>query len=102
MAISYNCVDTKGQIRSSGTANAWTWLEYLNVTDTSIVGTNQQLPTATVNNSRTGSSKKYNPCKTSQQLQITGYAMPYWEIYVEVENEKACLAPDNRRNCMVL
>ena len=102
MAISYNCLDTKGQIRSSGTGNAWTWLEYLNVTSTSIVGANQQLPTAALYNSRTGNSKKYNPCKTRQQLQITGYAMQYWEIYVEVGGESACLAPDNRRNCVVL
>jgi len=102
MAISYNCLDTRGQIRSSGTANAWSWLEYLNVTSTSIVGSNQQLPTAALYNSRTGSGKKYNPCKTSQHLQITGYAMQYWEIYVEVEGRSACLAPDNGRNCVVI
>ncbi len=101
MAISYNCLDTKGQIRSSGTANVWSWLEYLNVTSTSIVGTNQQLPTATVNNSRTRSSKKYNPCKTSQQLQITGYAMQYWDIWVEVEGFSACLGSDDRYRCSV-
>jgi len=102
MAISYNCLDTRGQIRSSGTANVWSWLEYLNVTSTSIVGTNQQLPTAVLYNSRTRSSKKYNPCKTNQQLQITRYAMQYWEIYVEVYGQSACLAFDNRRNCVVL
>ena len=102
MAITYNCLDSRGQIRSSGTNNAWSYLEYLNVTSTSIVGTNQQLPTAALYNNRTRSNKKYNPCKTNQQLQITGYALQYWDIWVEVENESECLGSDSRNNCYVV
>jgi len=102
MAITYNCLDSRGQIRSSGSASAWSYLEYLDVTSSSITGTNQQLPTAALYNGGTGSGKKYNACKSTQQLQITGYAMQYWEIYVELEGRSACLAPDNRRNCVVL
>jgi hypothetical protein len=101
MAISYNCLDSKGQIRKSGTGTAWSYLEYLNVTSTSVVGTNQQLPTAALYNSRTRSNKKYNPCKTNQQLQITAYAMQYWDIYVEVEGFWACLGSDDRYGCSV-
>ena len=102
MAISYNCLDSKGQIRNSGTGTAWSYLEYLNVTSTSIVGTNQQLPTAALYNNRTRSNKKYNPCKTNQQLQITGYGLQYWDIWVEVENESECLGSDSRNNCYVV
>jgi hypothetical protein len=102
MAITYNCLDTKGQIRKSGTGTAWSWLEYLNVTSTSITGTNQQLSTAALYNSRTRSGKRYNPCRTNQQLQITGYAMQYWDIWVDVEGESACLGSDNRYNCYVV
>src|SRR5918994_1566711 len=40
MAITYNCLDSRGQIRSSGINNAWSYLSYLGVTSTSIVGSN--------------------------------------------------------------
>jgi hypothetical protein len=100
MAITYNCLDSRGQIRSSGTANAWSYLSYLAVTSTSITGTNQQLVTA-VPHTGTGSSKRYNACKTSQQLQITGYTMLYWHILIDTPNASACLGSDNRMGCLV-
>ena len=102
MAITYNCLDSRGQIRSSGTANTWTYQYYPHVTSTSITGTNQQLPTVIPYNRATGSSKKYNACKSGQQLQITGYTMPYWEVYIQtLGNDGACLASDNRKGCFV-
>jgi len=101
MSITYNCLNNTGQIRSSGTANVWTYLAYTSVTSTSITGTNQQLPTARPSNTGTGSSKKYNVCKGGQQLQITGYAMQYWDIYIETPTERACLGSDDRYGCLV-
>jgi hypothetical protein len=101
MSITYNCLNNTGQIRSSGTANVWTYLAYTSVTSTSITGANQQLPTARPSNTGTGSSKKYNVCKGGQQLQITGYAMQYWDIYIETPTERACLGSDDRYGCLV-
>jgi hypothetical protein len=101
MAITYNCLNTTGQIRSSGTANEWSGLAYRAVTSSSITGTNQQLQTAVPYNSGTGSSKKYNACKGSQQMQITGYTMQYWHIYIAGAGENACLGSDNRYRCLV-
>ena len=101
MAITYNCVDSRGQIRSSGTNNAWGYLSFLNVTSTSIAGTNQQLVTAVPYNTGTGSSKKFNACKPSQQLQITGYSMLYWHIIIDTPTASACLGSDNRMGCFV-
>jgi len=101
MAMTYNCLDSRGQIRSSGTANAWTYLDYPNVTSTSITGINQQLPTVVPYNRGTGTSKKYNACKSGQQPQITGYTMQYWEVYISTLGGDACLASDNRKGCFV-
>jgi hypothetical protein len=101
MAIAYNCLDSRGKIRSSGTNNAWSYLSYLGVTTTSILGTNQKLVTA-VPHTGTGSSKRlYNVCKRSQQLQITGYAMLYWHIIIHTPIGSACLGSDNRMGCLV-
>ena len=101
MAITYNCLNSTGQIRSTGTANVWTWLFHPNVTSTSITGTNQQLPTVVPYNSFTGSRKKYNACKSGQQPQITGSTMQYWEVYISTLGGDACLASDNRKGCFV-
>ena len=101
MAITYNCLDSRGQIRSSGTANAWSSLGYVDVTSTSITGTNQQLSTAVPYNTGTASYKKYNACRGGQQLKITGYTMLYWDVWLEVEGRSACLGSDNRNNCLV-
>ena len=100
MAITYNCLDSRGQIRSSGTNNAWSYLSFLNVTSTSIVGTNQQLVTA-VPHTGTGSSKRFNVCKQNQQLQITGYTMLYWHVIIDTPTASACLGSDNRMGCLV-
>ena len=100
MAITYNCLNSKGQIRSSGTANAWSYLSYLGVTSTSIIGVNQQLVTA-VPHTGTGSSKRYNVCKATQQLQITGYTMLYWHILIDTPTASTCLGSDNRMGCLV-
>src|SRR5918994_6590754 len=101
MTIAYNCLDSRGQIRSSGTTNHWSSLSFSNVTSTSITGTNQQLATVVPYNSGTGSSKKYNACKGGQQVQITGYTMQYWHIYIAGAGENACLGSDNRYRCLV-
>jgi hypothetical protein len=101
MAITYNCLNSTGQIRSSGTTNQWSSREFHGVTSTSITGTNQQLVTAVPHNSGTGSGKKYNACKAGQQLQVTGYAMQYWQIWVEGAGESECLGSDGRYNCLV-
>jgi len=100
MAITYNCLNSRGQIRSSGTANAWSYLSYLGVTSTSIIDANQQLVTA-VPHTGTGSSKRYNVCKTTQQLQITGYTMLYWHILIDTPTASTCLGSDNRMGCLV-
>jgi hypothetical protein len=101
MRITYNCLNNTGQIRSSGTANVWSSLSHFAVTATSITGTNQQLPTARPSNTSTGSSKKYNVCKSGQQLQITGYALQYWDIYIDTGNLWACLGSDDQFGCSV-
>jgi hypothetical protein len=101
MAITYNCLDSRGQVRSSATNNAWGYLSFLHVTSTSIAGTNQQLVTAVPYNTGTGSSKKFNACKPSQQLQITGYSMLYWHIIIDTPTASACLGSDNRMGCFV-
>jgi hypothetical protein len=100
MAITYNCLNKTGQIRSSGTNNAWSYLSFLGVTSTSITGTNQQLVTA-VPHTGTGSSKRFNVCKSSQQLQITGYSMLYWHVIIDTPTASACLGSDNRMGCFV-
>jgi len=100
MAITYNCLNSRAHIRSSGTTNAWSYLSYLAVTSTSITGTNQQLVTA-VPHTGAGSSKRYNVCKPSQQLQITGYTMLYWHILIDTQTASACLGSDNRIGCLV-
>ena len=100
MAITYNCLNNRGQIRSSGTTNAWSYLSFLGVTSTSITGTNQQLVTA-VPYTGWGSSKRFSTCKASQQVQITGYAMLYWHIIIDTPTASACLGSDNRMGCFV-
>ena len=101
MAITYNCLDSRGQIRSSGATSRWSYLYYPNVTSTSIVGTNQQLPTPLPYNGGTGSGKRYNACKSGQQPQITGSTMQYWEVYISTLAGDTCLASDNRKGCFV-
>jgi hypothetical protein len=102
MAITYNCLNNTGEIRSSGTANGWSTLSFRAVTSTSITGTNQQLVTALPYNIGTGSSKKYNVCKGTHQLQITGYTMEYWHILIDAgSGGNACLGSDNRYRCLV-
>ena len=100
MTIAYNCLNNTGQIRSSATTNQWINLNYYDVTSTSITATNQQLPTD-VPYTRTGSGKRFNACKGSQQLQITGYTMQYWHIYIYSPDGKACLGSDDRIGCLV-
>jgi len=102
MAITYNCLNNTGQIRSSGTANEWSTLSFRAVASTSITGTNQQLTTAVPYNIGSGSSKKYNVCKGTQQLQITGYTVEYWHILIDAGTAgNACLGSDNRYRCLV-
>jgi hypothetical protein len=101
MSITYNCLNSTGQIRSSGTTKQWSSLEFHGVTSTSITGTNQQLVTAVPNNTYTGNTKRYNACKGGQQLQITGYAMQYWHVWVEGAGESECLGSDGSFGCLV-
>jgi hypothetical protein len=101
MSITYNCLNSTGQIRSSGTTRQWSSLEFHGVTSTSITSTNQQLVTAVPYNTGTGSSKKYNACKGSQQVQISGYTMQYWHVWVEGAGESECLGSDDGFGCFV-
>ena len=101
MTITYNCLNSTGQVRSSGTTNGWSSLSFFGVTSTSITGTNQRLVTAVPNNTSTGSSKKFNACKASQQLQITGYTMQYWHVWISGAGKDVCLGSDDRRGCLV-
>ena len=101
MTITYNCLNNTGQIRSGGTTNQWSSLSSLGVTSTSITGTNQQLVTAVPNNTGTGSSKKFNACKGSQQVEITGYTMKYWHVWISGAGKDQCLGSDGSYGCLV-
>jgi hypothetical protein len=101
MTITYNCLNSTGHIRSSGTTNRWSSLSFYNVTSTSITGTNQQLVTAVPNNTGTGSGRRHNACKTGQQLQITGYTMQYWHVWIFGAGEDECLGSEGGYGCLV-